>query len=90
MPFTLSLYVMPLKFTEFWSLIKNRKVSSLAQIKQPFKGMMGFNKTTDKLKPDPNMYEVYKWKLGFDSYRDSLPQFYNDYINSYLKFLQMN
>ena len=36
------------------------------------------------------MYEVYKWKLGFDTYRDSLPQFYNDYINSYLKFLQMN
>jgi hypothetical protein len=48
------------------------------------------NKVADKLKPDPNMYEVYKWKLGFDSYRDSLPQFYNDYINSYLKFLQMN
>jgi hypothetical protein len=41
-------------------------------------------------KPDQNMYEVYKWKLGFDTYRDSLPQFYNDYINSYLKFLQMN
>ena len=37
-----------------------------------------------------NLLEVYKWKLAFDGYRDKLPQYYNDYINSYLKFLQMD
>jgi len=36
------------------------------------------------------MLEVYRWKLNFDSYRSKLPQYYNDYINSYLKFLQMD
>ena len=36
------------------------------------------------------MLEVYKWKLSFDGYRDKLPQYFNDYINSYLKFLQMD
>ena len=37
-----------------------------------------------------NLLEVYKWKLAFDGYRDRLPQYYNDYMNSYLKFLQMD
>ena len=36
------------------------------------------------------MLEVYKWKLSFDSYRDKLPPYYNDYLNSFLKFLQMD
>jgi len=36
------------------------------------------------------MLEVYKWKLNFDSYRDKLPRYYNDYMNSYLKFLQVD
>ena len=39
---------------------------------------------------DRNMLEVYKWKLSFDSYRDQLPAYYNDYMNSYMKFLQMD
>lgn len=39
---------------------------------------------------DQSMLAVYKWKLSFDSYRDKLPQYYNDYLNSYLKFLQMD
>jgi len=33
------------------------------------------------------MYEVFKWKLSFDNYRDRLPSFYNDYLNAYMKFL---
>ena len=37
-----------------------------------------------------DMLEVYKWKLSFDGYRDKMPQYYNDYVNSYLKFLQMD
>lgn len=36
------------------------------------------------------MLEVYRWKLSFDSYSSKLPQYYNDYLNSYLKFLQMD
>ena len=43
--------------------------------------------TPDK---DETMLEVYRWKLSFDGYRDKLPQYYNDYLNSYLKYLQMD
>ena len=39
---------------------------------------------------DRNMLEIYKWKLSFDSYRDQLPSYLNDYMNSYIKFLQMD
>jgi hypothetical protein len=32
-------------------------------------------------------YEFYKWKIAFDKYRDCLPPYYNDYLNSYFKYL---
>ena len=34
-----------------------------------------------------NIHEFYEWKLAFDQYREALPAFYNDYFNSYFKFL---
>ena len=34
-------------------------------------------------------YEFYKWKIAFDKYRDCLPPYYNDYLNSYFKYLQI-
>lgn len=37
-----------------------------------------------------NTYEFYKWKLAFDTYRDCLPLYYNDYFNSYFKYLQIS
>lgn len=36
-----------------------------------------------------NMYEFYKWKLAFDSYKEGIPVYYNDYFNSFFKFLQI-
>ena len=36
-----------------------------------------------------NTYEFYKWKLALDTYRDGLPLYYNDYLNSYFKYLQI-
>lgn len=33
---------------------------------------------------------MYRWKLAFDAYKDSLPAYYNDYVNSFIKFLQMS
>ena len=50
-------------------------------------GNLGANASKDQ---QSNLLEVYKWKLAFDGYRDRLPQYYNDCINSYLKFLQMD
>ena len=50
-------------------------------------GNLGANASKDQ---QSNLLEVYKWKLAFDGYRDRLPQYYNDYMNSYLKFLQMD
>lgn len=35
------------------------------------------------------MYDFYKWKLSFDSYKESIPFYYNDYFNSFFKFLQI-
>lgn len=35
------------------------------------------------------MYDFYKWKLAFDSYKEALPTYYNDYFNSFFKFLQI-
>ena len=37
-----------------------------------------------------DLQDAYRWKLQFDSYRDNLPVFYNDYMNSYMKFLKLN
>jgi len=31
--------------------------------------------------------EFYKWKIAFEKYKDGLPPYYNDYLNSYFKFL---
>lgn len=36
-----------------------------------------------------NQYEFFKWKMAFDAYRESLPAYYNDYLNSFLKYLQV-
>ena len=33
--------------------------------------------------------EFYKWKIAFDKYKDCLPPYYNDYLNSYFKYLQI-
>lgn len=33
---------------------------------------------------------MYRWKLAFDSYKDQLPGYFNDYLNSFIKFLQMS
>jgi lipopolysaccharide biosynthesis protein len=36
------------------------------------------------------LQEMYRWKLAFDAYKDQLPVYYYDYLNSFIKFLQMN
>ena len=36
---------------------------------------------------EPNQYDKVKWKTQFDTYRESLPSYYNDYVNACLKFL---
>ncbi len=42
--------------------------------------------TTDQ---QSSMYDFYKWKLAFDNYKEALPAYYNDYFNSFFKFLQI-
>jgi hypothetical protein len=36
------------------------------------------------------LQEMYRWKLAFDTFKESLPAYYNDYVNSFIKFLQMS
>lgn len=31
-----------------------------------------------------------KWKLSYDAYKDKLPTLYNDYLNSFFKYLNVN
>ena len=41
-----------------------------------------------KVTTDPNnIHEFLKWKLAFDQFREALPIYYTDYINSYLRHL---
>ena len=67
-PFLVKIFIMPLRFQEFWQLIWTRKVPSQDQSSQ---------------------HAFYKWKLAFDSYREALPAYYNDYFNQYFKYLQV-
>ena len=34
-----------------------------------------------------NQYQKMKWKLRFDAFKERLPVYYNDYLNSCLKFV---
>lgn len=72
-PYHLVLCVMPLNFLEFWPLMQ-----SIDQ----YKG--NINVSHDKMQ-----YEKTKWKLAFDKYLEKIPDYYNDYINSYLKHLRV-
>mmetsp|Transcript_4498 Transcript_4498/g.4220 ORF Transcript_4498/g.4220 Transcript_4498/m.4220 type:complete len:104 (+) Transcript_4498:45-356(+) len=44
--------------------------------------------TIDEFK-GKNTYEKTRWKLGFDKYVETLPSYYYDYLNSYLRFLEV-
>ena len=95
-PYSLLLCIMPLDFARFWKLIWTRKQTNINALKSQSKaGSNPFAATSGALPANEesgnqNMLEVYRWKLSFDSYRSKLPQYFNDYINSYLKFLQMD
>jgi len=70
---------MPLNFQEFWKLIQQKKFSTADfGSRKTFKGSQ------------EEMQEMFRWKLAFDAYKDSLPVYYNDYLNSFIKFLQMS
>lgn len=77
---------MPLNFAKFWKLIWTRKKTDLLNLKNLSQKAPNHYMSMPS-ESDQTMLEVYKWKLNFDSYRDKLPQYYNDYLNSYLKFL---
>ena len=38
-------------------------------------------------KLENNQYKKFKWKHSFDTYKDQLPAYYNDYLNTCLKFV---
>jgi len=83
---------MPLDFVYFWKLIWTRKQTNLQLLKSKSKANNPFAAGAVKNEgaasnSDQNMLEVYRWKLSFDSYGSNMPQYYNDYLNSYLKFL---
>ncbi len=42
----------------------------------------------DDYREGPQSYEKTKWKLAFQKYIEKLPPYYNDYLNSYLKYLK--
>jgi hypothetical protein len=71
---------MPLNFQEFWKLIQQKKF---------YKADFNSKQVTFGSKQE-ELQEMYRWKLSFDGYKDSLPAYYNDYLNSFIKFLQMS
>ena len=68
---SLHLYVLPLNFTEFLTLM-----NSLDEYTQYNSGLQSQDE-----------YRKLKWKHKFDTYKEILPAYYNDYMNTCLRFV---